>query len=145
MTTTEETLRFIDSDGHILEPPTGMLEFAPAQFRDRIWHLETEADGTEYSGGNGTGGLAVGCSDEQVETGRTGEINYSHTRPSGWTASLRLHDMDTDGIDVSVLYPTMMLGLQSMGDVEFGRIQARAYNDWCAAHLQEGDGRLYGA
>ncbi len=53
--------------------------------------------------------------------------------------------MDTDGIDVSVLYPTMMLGLQSMPDVEFGRIQARAYNDWCAAHLEEGDGRLYGA
>src|SRR6516164_3527921 len=39
----------------------------------------------------------------------------------------------------------MMLGLQSMRDVAFGRVQARAYNDWCAAHLQEGLGRLYGA
>ena len=151
MTTTEETLRYIDSDGHILEPPTGMLEFAPAEFRDRIWHLETDADGTEYSVWNGTrmpstglGGTA-GFSDEQVEKVRTGEINYSHTRPSGWTASLRLHDMDTDGIDVSVLYPTTMLGLQSHADVEFGRVQARVYNDWCSAHLEEGNGRLYGA
>ena len=33
---------------------------------------------------------------------------------------------------LSVLYPTTMLGLQSMTDVEFGRVQARAYNDWCA-------------
>ena len=151
MTTTEETLRYIDSDGHILEPPTGMLEFAPAEFRDRIWHLETDADGTEYSVWNGTrmpstglGGTA-GFSDEQVEKVRTGEINYSHTRPSGWTASLRLHDMDTDGIDVSVLYPTTMLGLQSHADVEFGRVQARVYNDWCSAHLEAGNGRLYGA
>jgi predicted TIM-barrel fold metal-dependent hydrolase len=151
MATTEETLRYIDSDGHILEPPTGMLEFAPAEFRDRIWHLETDADGTEYSVWNGTRmpstGLAgtAGFSDEQVEKVRAGEIDYSHTRPSGWTASLRLRDMDTDGIDVSVLYPTTMLGLQSHTDVEFGRVQARVYNDWCSAHLQEGQGRLYGA
>jgi uncharacterized protein len=151
MAITEERLRYIDSDGHILEPPTAMLEFAPAAFRDRIWHLETGDDGIEYSMWNGTcfpsTGLAgtAGFSDEDVERVRNGELNYSQTRPSGWTASLRLRDMDTDGIDVSVLYPTMMLGLQSMRDVEFGRIQARAYNDWCAAHLEEGDGRLYGA
>ena len=38
-------LRLIDSDGHILEPPTAMLDFAPAEYRDRIWHLETDSDG----------------------------------------------------------------------------------------------------
>jgi len=152
MTVTEEQpLRYIDSDGHILEPPSGMLEFAPEQYRERIWHLETGDDGIEYSVWNGkrfpSTGLAgtAGFSDEDVEKVRNGELNYTQTRPSGWTASLRLKDMDTDGIDTSVLYPTMMLGLQSMRDVEFGCIQARAYNDWCASHLTEGDGRLYGA
>jgi predicted TIM-barrel fold metal-dependent hydrolase len=151
METTGDRLRYIDSDGHILEPPTGMLDFAPAAFRDRIWHLETGDDGIEYSVWNGkrspSTGLAgtAGFSDDDVERVRRGELSYSQTRPSGWTASLRLDDMDADGIDVSVLYPTMMLGLQSMHDVEFGRIQARAYNDWCAAHLEDGDGRLYGA
>ena len=151
MTISERPLRYIDSDGHILEPPTGLLDFAPAAYRDRIWHLETGADGIEYSVWNGkrfpSTGLAgtAGFSDEDVEKVRRGDLNYSQTRPSGWTASLRLSDMDTDGIDVSVLYPTMMLGLQSMRDVEFGRVQARAYNDWCAVHVQEGKGRLYGA
>ncbi|MGH9402788.1 MAG: hypothetical protein ACRD2P_11855, partial [Terriglobia bacterium] len=43
------------------------------------------------------------------------------------------------------LYPTSMLGLQSLKDVDFGRVQARVYNDWCSAHLAEGDGRLFGA
>ena len=38
-----------------------------------------------------------------------------------------------------------MLGLQSLTDVEFGRVQARAYNDWCSDHLTSGQGRLFGA
>jgi predicted TIM-barrel fold metal-dependent hydrolase len=151
MTTTEQPLRYIDSDGHILEPPTAMLDFAPAEYRDRIWHLETGDDGVEYSVWNGrrmpSTGLAgtAGFSDEDVDRVRNGELVYSNTRPSGWTASLRLKDLDTDGIELSVLYPTTMLGLQGERDVAFGRVQARAYNDWCAAHLKEGEGRLFGA
>ncbi len=150
MTMTDRTLRYIDSDGHILEPPTGMLEFAPAKFRDRIWHVEADADG-EWFVYNGArtqaGGLAgtAGFPDEKVDQVRNREISYTDTRPSGWTASLRLKDMDMDGIEVSVLYPTFMLGLQSLKDVEFGRVQARAYNEWCSAHLAEGEGRLFGA
>src|SRR3974390_1278246 len=107
MTTTEqELLRYIDSDGHILEPPTGMLEFAPAAFRDRIWHVETDADGTEWFVYDGSrspaGGLAgtAGFSDEDVDRVRNGEISYTQTRPSGWTADLRLKDLDTDGIEL---------------------------------------------
>lgn len=38
-----------------------------------------------------------------------------------------------------------MLGLQSLHDVEFGAVQARAYNDWRSSHLEEGQGRLFGA
>jgi hypothetical protein len=29
--TQEQPLRLIDSDGHLLEPPTGMLDDAPAE------------------------------------------------------------------------------------------------------------------
>jgi predicted TIM-barrel fold metal-dependent hydrolase len=152
MTTTHEPgLRFIDSDGHILEPPTGLLDFAPAEYRDRIWHIETDSDGIEWmvwdEQRNQAGGLAgtAGFSDEMVEKVRALEIPYSQTRPSGWTADLRLKDLDTDGIELSVLYPTSMLGLQSKKDVKFGQVQARAYNDWCAHHLEAGGGRLFGA
>ena len=53
--------------------------------------------------------------------------------------------MDQDGIDLAVLYPTMLLGLQSERDVDFAEAQARAYNDWCSDHVQEGEGRLFGA
>jgi uncharacterized protein len=147
----EQPLRYIDSDGHILEPPTGMLDFAPAPYRDRIWHIERDADGVESFVFNdvrhqatGLGGTA-GFSDEDVDRVRAGDVSYSQTRPSGWTAELRLRDMDMDGIELSVLYPTSMLGLQSLRDVDFGRVQAHVYNEWCSAHLSAGQGRLFGA
>ena len=66
-------------------------------------------------------------------------------RPAAYNAKARLQDMDQDGIDLAVLYPTMLLGLQSVRDVDFAEAQARAYNDWCSDHMQEGEGRLFGA
>jgi predicted TIM-barrel fold metal-dependent hydrolase len=53
--------------------------------------------------------------------------------------------MDTDGIDLAVLYPTMLLGLQSMHDIDFAEAQAQAYNNWCSDHTLDGEGRLFGA
>ena len=55
MTTLETPtgLRYIDSDGHILEHPTGMPDYAPQEFRDRIWHIETDESGTEWLHYNG--------------------------------------------------------------------------------------------
>ena len=50
MTTTapDRRLRYIDSDGHILEHPTAMPDYTPAEYRDRIWHIETDAEGEEW-------------------------------------------------------------------------------------------------
>jgi predicted TIM-barrel fold metal-dependent hydrolase len=155
MATTEATtgLRYIDSDGHILEHPTGMPDYAPAEFRDRIWHIETDESGQEWLHYNGDRGPAnflaaagtAGLSDEDRARSFRGELRYTEVRPAAYNAKARLQDMDTDGIDLAVLYPTMLLGLQSLRDVDFGEAQARAYNDWCSDHVQEGEGRLFGA
>ena len=146
-------LRYIDSDGHILEHPTAMPAYAPAEFRDRIWHIETSSDGREWvvfdgqrtpSNGTALAGTA-GFTDEQVEAVRQGKIKYTECRPAAWDATARLADLDQDSIDLSVLYPTMLLGLQAKRDLPFAVAQARAYNDWCSDHVQEGQGRLFGA
>ena len=94
MTAVEDRpLRYIDSDGHILEPPTGMLEFAPAEYRDRIWHVETDADGTEWIVYNGirrprqAGWPARPGSPTRRWTGSApARSATAETRPSGWTA-----------------------------------------------------------
>jgi predicted TIM-barrel fold metal-dependent hydrolase len=150
---TNEGLRYIDSDGHILEHPTAMPDYAPAQYRDRIWHIETDEAGAEWLAYNGTrmpanllasAGVA-GASDEERARAFRGEMRYTETRPAAWNAKARLQDMDQDHIDLAVLYPTMLLGLQSEVDIDFATAQARAYNDWCSDHVQEGEGRLFGA
>jgi uncharacterized protein len=151
--TTTEGLRYIDSDGHILEHPTGMPDYAPKEFRDRIWHIETDESGTEWLHYNGARTPAnflsaagtAGMSDEDRARSFRGEMRYTEVRPAAYNAKARLQDMDTDGIDLAVLYPTMLLGLQSIRDVDFAEAQARAYNDWCSDHTRDGEGRLFGA
>ena len=150
---TDEGLRYIDSDGHILEHPTAMPEYAPAEYRDRIWHVETDEAGEEWlvydnhrSPANTMSAAGVaGASDEDRARAFRGELRYTETRPAAWNAKARLQDMDQDHIDLAVLYPTMLLGLQSETDIDFAEAQARAYNDWCSDHVQEGEGRLFGA
>ena len=150
---TDTRLRYIDSDGHILEHPTAMPDYAPAQYRDRIWHLETDAQGEEWlhfdgnrlPGNTMAAAGTAGMSDEDRARSFRGEMRYTEVRPAAWNAKARLQDMDQDGIDLAVLYPTMLLGLQSMHDIDFAEAQARAYNDWCSDHTLEGEGRLFGA
>lgn len=151
--TATDALRYIDSDGHILEHPSAMPDYAPAEWRDRVWHIETHDDGVEYlhyndfvmpSNGLSLAGTA-GFPDDEVDRARSGNMRYTEVRPAAYNAKARLHDMDTDGIDLAVLYPTSMLGLQSIPDEEFAGVQARAYNDWASDHTQEGEGRLFAA
>src|SRR5262245_42048019 len=100
--TATDTLRYIDSDGHILEPPTALPEYAPAEYRDRIWHIETDEAGEEWLIYNGTrisaNGMAAagvaGMSDDDRERSFRGEMRYTETRPAGWNAAARLEDMD---------------------------------------------------
>jgi predicted TIM-barrel fold metal-dependent hydrolase len=150
---TDDGLRYVDSDGHILEHPTAMPEYAPAEYRDRIWHIETDEAGDEwlvYQGNRTPANMmaaagVAGASDEDRARAFRGEMRYTETRPAAWNAKARLQDMDQDHIDLAVLYPTMLLGLQSERDVDFAEAQARAYNDWCSDHVSEGEGRLFGA
>ena len=59
---TDDGLRYIDSDGHILEHPTAMPDYAPAKYRDRIWHIETDEAGEEWLVYNGSRTPANGLS-----------------------------------------------------------------------------------
>jgi len=145
-------LRFVDADGHILEHPNEMVAFAPAGYEKRVWHIETEADGTEWAVMDGrrmmANGLALagtaGMSAADRERAQRLELKYTEVRPAAYHAQARLADMTLDGIDVSVLYPTALLGIQSYPDVDFADAQCRAYNDWLSTHVSDGDGRLFG-
>ncbi len=146
-------LTFVDSDGHILEHPTAMLDYAPPEFRERIWHIDTDADGTEWlvwdgvrsPGNNASVSGTAGMSEEDCQRAMNGELRYTEVRPAAYNAKPRLDDMAADDIHMSVLYPTQLLGIQCYKDVDYAVAQCRAYNDWLSDHTQDGEGRLFGA
>ena len=142
----------VDADGHVLEHPNGMLGHAPAKFRERIWHIETRADGSEWLHFNGgsrpAGALALagtaGMSLEDRQRALAGKMKYGDVRPGAFDPAPRLPDMDVEGITQSVLYPTMLLGLPSIEDAEFAEVQANAYNEWLAEFCSYAPKRLFG-
>src|SRR3989442_3774395 len=143
----------VDADGHVLEPPTGMAERAPTKFRDRICQSVTRPDGSEwlrYSGGERpANGLALagagGMSPADRERARRGEMKYTEVRAGAFRPLPRLVDMDADGIEQAVLYPTLLLGLPALEDAEFAEAQANAYNEWLAEYCAAAPERLFGA
>ena len=153
MTTTLTALRYVDADGHVLEHPSGMREFAPPGYEDRVWHIETDERGREWAVMDGHRLMAnamalagtAGMSLEDRERAQRLELKYTEVRPAAFDARARLADLDVDGITHSVLYPTLLLGIQSYPDADFAGVQCRAYNDWLSAHVTDGgDGRLFG-
>jgi predicted TIM-barrel fold metal-dependent hydrolase len=151
--TTLTALRYVDADGHVLEHPSEMADFAPKAYRDRVWHIETDEHGREWAVMDGrrmlANGLALagtaGMSDADRERAARLELRYTEVRPAAWNAPARLADMDVDHITHAVLYPTLLLGIQSYPDVDFATVQCRVYNDWLSAHCAQGAGRLFGA
>ena len=67
-------------------------------------------------------------------------------RAGGFEPKARLKDMDQEGIDQAVLYPTLFLGLELLTkDVQFSTALARAYNNWLADYCSADRRRLKGA
>jgi predicted TIM-barrel fold metal-dependent hydrolase len=147
-------LRYVDADGHALEPPTGLQEHAPAAYRDRVLHLETDPAGHEWVVADGhrvrsnrhTFLAAAGLSEKEKLACAAGDSPYvfSELSKAAWDAPTRLAKMDRDHIDISVLYPTMLLSIQGWPDVEYAAVTCRAYNDWLSEHCAGSGNRLYG-
>jgi predicted TIM-barrel fold metal-dependent hydrolase len=142
----------VDADGHVLEPPDGLTRFAPAAFRDRIWHIEVRADGSEWLHYNGAarpaGGLSLagtaGMTAADRDRALAGKMRYADVRRGAFEPAPRLPDMDVEGIQQAVLYPTMLLGLPGIEDAEFAEVQANAYNEWLASYCAHAPRRLFG-
>jgi uncharacterized protein len=123
MATAEKSLRTIDADGHVLE----QLELDPdvtAAFADRL-----------------SGGQATSAEDPAPEEGSQAELMYS--RVGGSQPGTRLKDMDADGIDIAVLYPTSP-GLGYVPDAEVFVKMSRSYNDWLHEYCSADTNRLVG-
>ena len=126
----------IDADTHVTETPDLWTSRAPAQMRDRVPRVETDADGTmRWVVGASRGLASVGL----TATAGVGSFNkpprnYEEMHPGAFDAKARLKYMDQMGIWAMVMYPNVGgFGAQQflkLGDPELMLTCVRIYNDW---------------
>src|SRR5207237_5240685 len=62
----------------------------------------------------------------------------------GWDPQARLRDMDSEGIDLAVLFPSVAFYLPETSDPALTAALCRAYNDWLADYCRAAPSRLFG-
>jgi predicted TIM-barrel fold metal-dependent hydrolase len=111
-----ERFLVIDADGHVEESSKGLQKYLRPENRGRpLW--------TSDSWDRNFGGAL----------GKTNEDPH-----------VQLEDMDADGIDIQVVYPTRGISLSAAREVDLAVDLARAYNDWLADFCSVNPARLKG-
>lgn len=138
-----------DSDGHVVEPPELWTEYVEPAYRDRAPQVVTNARGETLLGLGGIamdipgGARPVAYGDNRGAEGWEEESRGKLDLPGGRDPRARLADMDAEGIDAAVLYPTAMLAVHP-DPVVFAAL-CRAYNDWVRDYCRADPARLFGA
>jgi predicted TIM-barrel fold metal-dependent hydrolase len=162
----------IDADGHILEPPDLWEKYIDPKYRDRTIRIRSGDDGWEFLEVDGhaakytpKGMLGrISCMgrkmqetnrlrQEWIGNGRQGPVPFVAVTPDetyikgagfGTTdPKERLARMDEEGLDKSVLYPTLGLTWEiETTDAELSAAYCRAYNRWIAEFCADSGGRL---
>ena len=131
-------LPVIDSDGHVMEPFSMWSERLPREYRHLAWTRAVASDGTEtlsFAGHNPAFEMSIGslCTPGALSAGGCTTVDLEQEVDRGaHDPQRRLELMDAQGIAVSVLFPTITLGLDDLPDSRFASASARAYNGWIA-------------
>ncbi len=140
--------RVISSDNHIYEPPELWAERIAPKFRDRAPRMDRDdtgdfwhCDGTRVS--TTAGGAQAGLRFEAPEKLTRGDV-FENVRLGGYIPEEHVKDMDLDGIDVSIVYPTVGLIMFRVPDSELLTDVFRSYNDWLAEFCQPFPSRIKG-
>ena len=141
-------VRIISADSHVLEPhDLWTSRMAGGPYADRAPHMVEHAEHGHLFVIDGVRPFPVGLagaagkpSDElRASGGRVEEL-----RTGGWDPATRLEDMDTDGVDAEVLYPSVGMSVAQSADAGYQQACIRAYNDWLIEYSAAGKGRLVG-
>src|SRR6185437_10072314 len=136
--------RVLDADRHVMEPEDlydrwlesefkGKVHISPGR-RQRIVDGRPVSDNTNAPSG---GGMTLGdgyraCYPEAVD--------------ADFDAPSNLHDMDREGVDTAVLFPTVGLYIMWADFIEpkLSAAICRAYNNWLADYCSADRDRLHG-
>ena len=141
--------RVISSDSHVVEPQDLWTSRMPSRFGDRAPHIVSLEDADWwFCDGRKVMSLGIGSQAglrfEAPEKLRN-ERRYEEVRPGAYIPDEHVKDNDADGVDVSVIYP-------SIGFIMYGRVPDSelltacfaAYNDWVGEFCNAYPERLKG-
>ncbi len=143
--------KVIDADRHVLEPSDLYARYLPEKFRSRV-RIEGPNQTVRYVDGRPV-------SDSERRPGRAmQDFGYIFSSSKRWRETFaealaakfdpasNLRDMDREGIDVSVLFPTLGLYIMWRDDIdpELSAAICRAYNTWLAEYCSYDKKRLHG-
>ncbi len=141
--------RVIDTDCHQMEPPQIWTDYIDPEFTDRA--------PASMDLGNGRKGMVVEGeplakqdgsypmdAKEFLEATIKGMQRFERARSNGFNPASRLEDMEEQGVDAQVIYPTV--GGQLLGkpfkDLDLLAACCRAYNDWSLEYCSTAPDRL---
>ena len=139
------TFGIISADSHVYEPPDLWARYLEPAFRSRAPRIIQEGDAEKivFDGMEPmTFGLnaAAGMKSEEMKRG----ARHADGPRGGWDPHARVKDMDLDGVDAELLYPSLF-GIYRIPDPEYKFACFRAYNDWLADLCGAYPKRLAGA
>ena len=136
--------RVISADDHVIEPPDLWTSRADAKFKDRIPQIVREESGADWWYCDGykvvsvESGTQVGVRFQAPEKLTINSGTFDEVRPGAYIPDEHIKDMEIDGIDVSIVYPTAGLNLYSVPDGELLTHNFKVYNGWvgefCSAY-----------
>ena len=159
MAQVQTKLKLLSADTHIVEPPDLWTDRIEPKFRalaprlvpgDKVGR-EPSADWwmVEENRCVGSVGLSTHAG-ERFHADRPHDISvrdsYEKVRPGSYDPHEAIKDMDVDGVEGGVIFPT--LGVGGMWQVENSELLSaicRTYNDWIAEFCQPYPERLAGA
>ncbi len=140
--------KLISSDSHFNEPPDLWTTRVPDALKDRAprmerfdegdaWIIEGVKDPINF-GMNACAGLKP----EEMK----GWARFEDLRKGGYEPAARLLEMDEDGVDAEVLYPTPRLSqaVFAYTDPDFHVALVQAYNDWLSEYVAHAPARFAG-
>ncbi len=120
-------------DSHLLEPVDLWTSRLPAHLADRAPRSERgDRHETIYV-------------DNVIQRRALNDFLDSFRPPGAYDLTLRLQDMDAEGIWGQLVFPSMGLWTVLLTDRELAAASVRAYNDWCREEIMDGSPRIVGA
>jgi len=139
----------IDADAHVYEPPQVWQERVPGRWRDQAPKVTRTDQGDVWLFNDGERvrpvGLMAAAGSSYLDFRPSG-LTYDDIRRGHYDVQAHLADMDADGIDAQILYPSVCEeGARMFGDErELQLACVRAYNEWLLEFCAASGGRLFG-